>query len=155
MRNCAQFSDTWEIPGASREDHWGDQPEELAIRPNSIYSNRARRLRELDDQVAIAVADEDGDEFFSPSDESIAGARVFIHSLAEGSLEFAWNIEISPKGEINFLFGDIRDLFQIVIDRRGRLSYHGYVKGTEICDSEIAPADFPQLQLHTFLSRNQ
>jgi hypothetical protein len=122
---------------------------EFATRPNPTYSNRARRLAELREQVARSHEYKDEDRAV-PTSEAVEAAKTFINGLVAGMLSRACRIAISHDGEINFFFDGGAGLFQILIDRDGLLSYHGQRRNEEMLDSQIRATDFPHLRLLTF-----
>jgi len=93
-------------------------------------------------------------EFISaPTEQAIQSAQVFINRLPEGCLVF--RMALSQSGEINFFHGNDDDLFQILIDAEGTVSYYGVVDGKEVGDSNLPPENLPYTKLLSFVDRNK
>lgn len=78
---------------------------------------------------------------------------MFVNNLPEACLDF--RLAISMSGEINFFYGTEGDIFQILIDRTGMLSYYGMINGVEQGESDIESAQFPYMKLLSIVDRNK
>lgn len=119
-------------------------------KPNSTYSIRTRCLAELKERVRF-VSGGRRDDFVAPTEQAIDAARTFINGMVDGVLSVGCRIAISHDGEINFFFQKGADLFQILIDNDGQLSYYGQSQEGEMLGSGMPAGRFPHLRLLMFL----
>lgn len=123
-----------------------------APQPGQTYTKRAAHLHELRQKNEWAIRHED-DYIRAPSPEAFSGARTFINSLPDGCLNF--RLAVSTDGEINFFFGEKEELFQILIDNSGKLSYYAKSSDTGFGASDLEPESFQYFQLLNFVDRNK
>lgn len=120
--------------------------------PGRSYSRRSAHLAELRTKSEWAATN--ADEYIrAPSTKAQLGAKGFINNLPDACLDF--RLAISQDGEINFFFGDERDLFQILIDESGMLSYYARSAVEEFGDSDVQPDRFQYLKLLQFVERKK
>lgn len=146
----------WSASGGwqhSREWSTFADPEVTAFRqPSEAYSKRSTLLAKLrgDKEWATAHAD---DEIAPPSDAAMESAKEFINSLSEGCLNI--RLAVSSRGEINFFIGTEPELFQILIETSGQLSYYGETPTGVLEASAIDAAAFPHMELLKFVDRHK
>jgi hypothetical protein len=109
-------------------------------------------MAELRSSVEWAAENADG-LIRALSDEAFLAAKTFINSLPDACLDF--RMAISMSGEVNFFFGSGEELFQILIDESGMLSYYAKTSEEEFGDSDVRPEDFIYLKLLQFVDRKK
>jgi len=134
-------------------ENWDSVKEgETFLQPSASYSKRSSFIGDLRSKASQALKSQD--EFISaPTEQAIQSAQVFINRLPEGCLVF--RMALSQSGEINFFHGNDDDLFQILIDAEGTVSYYGVVDGKEVGDSNLPPENLPYTKLLSFVDRNK
>lgn len=142
---CRTNASEW-LHSGDIADKWGSLSKgaDAFYRPSATYSKRSGLIRDLRSKIADAQIA--ADDFISaPTQLATDGAEFVINSLPEGCLDF--RIAISQSGEINFFNGRDDDLFQLLIDVDGTLSFYGVLNGRDWGGSDLAPADFPYMKL--------
>lgn len=120
--------------------------------PSRAYSKRSAHIADLRANAEWSAKNSD-DFIQAPSPAALLSAKSFINNLADGCLEF--RLAISHSGEINFFFGEDEELFQILIDETGMLSYYAKTATEELGGSDIAPEKFHYLRLLQFVERKK
>lgn len=135
-----EFSRDWTKRIASRRPP-------LALKPTIAYAKRSAHLGKLRNETQSLGASS-LDEVVEPTHVALNAAESFINGLLDGCLDFS--LELSHDGEINFLYGNERDLFHIHIDDGGALSYYSRLQGIEDFGDELSPSSFPHNRLLSF-----
>lgn len=120
--------------------------------PGVTYSRRSAHLAKLRAESQLAAAQGE-DDFVPPTAAAMASAEGLINSLFEGCLDFS--LALSHDGEINFLYGDDRELFHIHIDEEGSISFYAKRTEGELLVSDLDPAKFPHAELLKFADRRK
>ncbi|MES2671786.1 MAG: hypothetical protein V4673_15380 [Pseudomonadota bacterium] len=141
---------------ASRDKEWeislASVREALPPSPSRAYSKRSTHMAEL--RTSAEWATRNADEFIlAPSSNALSSAKNFINNLPDACLEF--RLAISQCGEINFFFGSAQELFQILIDESGMLSYYAKLGDEELRASDVASENFQYMRLFQFVERNK
>lgn len=140
---ASRDTETWHAPTGSRPH---------APEPGASYSKRSTYIHDIRAwrRKGACFSCEDA---CAPSDRAEAAAEMFVNNLPEACLDF--RLAISMSGEINFFYGTEGDIFQILIDRTGMLSYYGMINGVEQGESDIESAQFPYMKLLSIVDRNK
>lgn len=144
--------DTWMSSG-EWTNGWGEVPSiSTRIHPPRGYSQRAAHLADLRAKYEWAATHAD-EQIRAPSNEAQSSAKTFIQSLPDACLTF--RLAISQDGEINFFFGGGSDLFQVMIDASGMVSYYMSSDAGEDGGSDIPADQFQYLKILAFVDRNK
>lgn len=133
---------------------WGPvAPARRIPAPVRTYSRRSELLAIL--RSGSEWAESHADEYIRvPTEAARISAEAFINNLADACLGV--RLALSQDGEINFFYGeDDSELFQILIDSSGLISYYANVSGEDVGGDDLTPEAFPHLKLLAFVDRNK
>ncbi len=152
--SCKNWGEFEWRPEALDTRHWEvlRPSSNLTRQPTKAYSKRSACLADLREKYEWANSN--ADDLIQPaSEEAFFAAKDFINNLPEGCLDF--RLAFSQSGEINFFFGSGEDLFQILIDAVGTISYYAHSRDEAFGMSEITVRAFPYMRLLQFCERNK
>lgn len=151
--HACREQDSW-MSDEMHHDDWAPAAQTRRIAaPARGYSRRSALLANLRSESEWVARHAD-DYIRAPSESARHSAEAFINNLSEACLE--GRLAISQDGEINFFFGDdSRELFQVLIDASGLVSYYANLAGEDIGGSDTYPEQFPYLKLLAFVDRNK
>lgn len=151
-QHACMFIDGWMEADEDSEQWPNPKANSNLPKPREAYSKRATLVAELRSLISRSLALSDA-YIRPPTDNAQTSAKSFINCLPDGCLSV--RIALSLNGEINFFFGQGDDLFQILIDHSGLLSYHAIWSAEELGDSDIPFDQFPYFKLLSFVDRNK
>ena len=120
------------------------------LRPSKSYSKRSSLINELRGQSRWQ-AENAGFDLVELTKAAVISSESFINHLPEGCLDL--EIAVSHSGEINFFFRAKADLFQVLIDESGLMSFYGKIAKEEIRGNEVPPSNFDYLKLLKFVDQ--
>lgn len=156
--DACKTNNSWDVSewleNGAEADKWASPGKESDAfqRPSVSYSKRSSALGLL--RAKSLQATKLADDFITaPTQLALESAELFINRLPEGCLDF--RIELSQSGEINFFNGHDDDLFQLLIDTEGMISYYGVVDGKDMGESDLRPESFPYMKLLQIVDRHK
>ena len=144
----------WRENDAAEIDKWAPPKKEREAfqQPSASYSKRSSVIGDLRAKFLQAAKSAD-DYIIAPTQRAMESAELFINRLPEGCLDF--RIALSQSGEVNFFNGKDDDLFQLLIDSDGMISYYGVMDGKDLGESDLRPEEFPYMKLLQIVDRHK